>query len=238
MLTILLVGQLLISLKLNALVQVDPSVYSVTREADGSALPPLGERRGGWGFTVGAGAGYYSPNAYEPSYITDTFENTYGANKTPMMDVQMQFKKNMRRASIGVDLGGGFYSNTSTSNGVSSQVSFNPVRLGLTLTLDGLFAKPYVAPYASLGGYTTFYRESQSSVSYGGNTQIAVYYAFGAMFLMDWMDQKSADNAFSETGLQATYLYAEGRQYMKSNSTTDPDLSTGIDPNVGLRLEF
>lgn len=238
MLTILLVGQLLMSLKLNALVQVDPSVYSITREAEGSALPPLGERRGGWGFAFAAGAGYYSPNAYDPSYITDSFQNTYGANKTPMMDIQMQFKKNLKRASIGLDLGGGFYSNSSTSNGVNSQVSFNPVRLGLSLILDGLFKRPYLAPYASIGAYTTFYSESQSSVSYGGNTQAAMYYAFGALFLLDWIDQKSADNAFAETGLQATYVYVEGRQYMKSSSTTDPDLSTGLDPNLGVRLEF
>ncbi len=238
MLTILLVGQLLMSLKLNALVEVEPSVYSITREADGTALLPLGERRGGWGFTVAAGAGYYNPNAYDPSFITDSFQNTYGANKTPMMDVQLQFKKNFRRSSASIDLGGGFYSNSSTSNGVSSQVSFNPVRLGASLILDGLFGKPYIAPYGSIGGYSTFYREDQSAVSHGGNTQVAVYYGFGALLLLDWLDQKSADNAFAETGLQATYVYIEGRQYMKSNNATDPDLSTGLDPNAGIRLEF
>ena len=224
------------SLKSHSLVEVEPSIYTISRGEE-SALIPLKERRGGWGFTVGAGGGYYSPKHYDPNFITDSYENTYGSG-TPMMDVQLQVKKNFTAMSFGVDLGIGFYSTSSTAKGLNSTVSFNPARLGGTVILDGFFSVPYVAPYGTLGMYTNFYRESQGAVTFGGNTQLAVYYAFGGLFLLDWLDPKSADQAYSESSLQATYIYVEGRQYMKSGNESDPDLSTGLDPNLGLRLEF
>lgn len=234
MLVILLVGQLLIGLKANALVEVEPSVYSVTR-GDESALPPLGERRGNWGFTAAVGAGYYTPNNYDNF---QSFQDSYGSNKTPMVDVQLQVKRNFRRFSLAADAGVGVYSNSYSKNGVNSSISLIPIRIGGSLILDALFGKPYIAPYGSIGGYAVSYKESQAAVNYGGNTQIAVYYAFGSLFLLDWVDQPSADHAFAETGLQATYVYVEARQYMKSNNASDPDFSTGLDPNFGVRLEF
>ena len=225
------------SLKSHALVEVEPSLYTVTR-GDSSSLPPLKDREQGWGVLFGAGAGYYTPKNYDPNFITDSFENIYGSSKTPMVDVQIQLKKNFRRISFSGDLGVGFYSNTSHSNLVSSDVSFTIIRLGGTVMLDGILNVPYLVPYGSMGAYTNYYKETQGSVSFGGNSQVAIYYAFGAMILLDWIDPKSADRAYSEAGLQATYLYAEGRQYMKSQNASDPDFSTGLDPNVGIRLEF
>ncbi len=238
MLAIILVGQLLISLKSHSLVEVEPSAFGITRD-DSSALPPHKDRTEGWGFTLAVGAGYYHPVNYNPNYSVESFQSIYGENKTPAADVQLQIKKGFRALSVGADLGVGFLSVSSqASSGIDSSLSLMPIRLGTSVVIDGLFKKPYIAPYASLGAYTNIYKETQAALSNGGNTQIAMYYSFGSLFLLDWLDQSSADRAYSETNLQATYIYVEGRQYMKSSNETDPDLSTGLDPNVGVRLEF
>lgn len=238
MLAILLVGQLLMSLKSHALVEVEPSIYGITRD-DSSALPPIKERTQGWGFTLAVGAGYYNPVNYHPNFSVESFQSVYGENKTPTVDVQMQMKKGFKALSLAGDLGVGFYSaSASAASGINSNISLMPIRLGASLVLDGLFKRPYLAPYASIGAYTNIYNEAQASITFSGNTRVAMYYSVGALILMDWLDQKAADRAYSEAGIQATYLYVEGRQYMKSSDDSDPDLSTGLDPNLGLRLEF
>lgn len=237
MLAILLVGQLLISLKSHSLVEVEPSIYTITHD-DSSALPPHKDRTQGWGFTLAVGAGYYNPVNYNPSFSIESFQSIYGENKTAA-DLQLQLKKNFRALSLGADLGIGYLSaSAQKSSGIDSSLSLMPIRLGASIVLDGLFKKPYLAPYASVGAYTNIYKETQASVSHGGNTQVAMYYSFGTLILLDWLDQSSADRAYSEASLQATYLYIEGRQYTKSGNETDPDLSTGLDPNAGVRLEF
>ena len=238
MLAILLVGQLLMSLKSHSLVEVEPSLYTITQN-DESALPPHKDRTIGWGFTFGVGAGLYYPVNYNPNYSVESFQTIYGENKTPSADVQLQLKKNFRALSFGADLGIGFFSAASQkTSGIESQLTLMPIRLGASVILDGFFSKPYLAPYASVGAYTNMYKETQASVSQGGNTQVAMYYSFGTLILLDWLDPTSADRAYSEASLQATYIYVEGRQYTKSGNETDPDLSTGLDPNAGVRLEF
>ncbi len=238
MLAILLVGQLLMSLKAFSLVEVEPSSYNITRD-DGSALPPHKDRTQGWGFTLAVGAGYYYPVKYNPSVSIESFQSIYGVDKNISPDVQLQLKKSFKALSIAADLGVGFLSASShKSSGIDSSLTLMPIRLGASVVLDGILKTPYVAPYGSVGVYTNMYKETQASVSYGGNTQAAMYYSFGSLFLLDWLDQPSADRAYTEASLQATYIYVEGRQYMKSGNETDPDLSTGLDPNLGVRLEF
>lgn len=238
MLAILLVGQLLISLKSHSLVEVEPSIYGLTRDSQ-SALPPHKDRTEGWGFTLAVGAGYYYPVNYHPNFSVESFQSVYGENKTAAPDVQLQLKKSFRALSLGADLGVGFLSlSAQKTSTVNSSLTLMPVRLGASVVLDGLFKKPYVAPYGSIGAYTNIYKETLASVSHSGNTQVAMYYSVGALFLLDWIDQTSADRAYSEASLQATYVYVEGRQYMKSGNETDPDTSTGLDPNLGVRLEF
>jgi hypothetical protein len=58
------------------------------------------------------------------------------------------------------------------------------------------------------------------------------------MFQLGWLDPIAAVEAYSESGIENTYIFAEVRQYMASEEDIDPDFSTGLDINFGMSLEF
>lgn len=224
----------------DGLVEVEPTYLEVSRTNGGYDLIPFRERRGRWGSQISIGYSRYTPYNYASEFSPFSYDETYGnVPNLPLIEIQYTLKRNFSWGSIGVELGAGMYENSSAIPELDSQLRLIPIRLGATLILDGLFRYPYIAPYGSVGAYTMVFDETlNGDNTYSGNTQAAPYFSFGAELNLDWLDPISSRQDYEENGIQATFLYVEGRKFMASSAARDRDFENEIEPNVGLRIEF
>ncbi|NQY99175.1 MAG: hypothetical protein HRT45_00730 [Bdellovibrionales bacterium] len=219
---------------------VEPTPPLVYSKGSKVSLLSYRERRTDWSIMGSLGYSWFLPTNYEPTVgAFAEYADLYGDNpKGPLLEVQFTMKRNYGFGSIGLDAGAGVFSVESRVNGVDSTLDINMYRLGLTIILDTLFKEPWVAPYIAGGGYVIQKKEAIDSTSDNESTQVAPYYAFGFLFQLDWIDSKTALGAFSEIGLENTYLFAEGRQLIASSAEADSDFSTDIFATAGFRVEL
>jgi hypothetical protein len=197
-------------------------------------LKPYSERRSTIGFNLAVGYSSYSPLDYKPDFVVNnSFDNYFGAAETPLIEVTLGPKLNMSFGSIALDLGAGYYNNENRDKG---NLKLIPVRAGATYAMDNLSRDPVLVPYASAGAYVVYYEEKLASQKVGGNTSPGLYYAGGLAIQLNWLDETSASIAYDETGLENTFLFAEGRSFVLAGNV--PNLSSEIQWGAGLRLEY
>ena len=201
-------------------------------------LRPYAERRGDWGAIVGAAYSTYNPLNYMSAFLAQDFNTVYGTANQPLIELQVVVKRNFKIGSIGIELAGGYYQTNSATTLIDSSLSFTEGRVGAILILDTLFSQPYVAPYASVGAYLMNWSEQMGSNTFNGNTQLAPYFTLGVQATLDWIDKDGARLAYTEGGIQSTFVFLEVRSYMVSTNKTDEDFSANFAPTGGLRLEF
>lgn len=211
--------------------------YSKKKETN---LLSYRERRKRWGYTGSLGYSTFAPINYEPTIganaeFTDLYSET--AN-SPLIELQFTVKRNLKLGSIAIEGSAGMYSTESTDDSVEAELSITMFRLGLNLTLDNLFPEPWVAPYVSGGGYVIQKKESVASVSDNESTQVAPYFSVGMLIQLDWIDERSALNAYTNMGLENTFLFVEGRQLIQSSASGDSNFSTDLFATTGLRVEL
>jgi hypothetical protein len=148
-------------------------------------------------------------------------------------------KRNGSFGSFGLEIGAGIYQNKSDNPTYGdSALRLIPIRLGAALFLDTLGPEPIVVPYIAGGAYTISFREELGGNSHNGNTQVAGYVHAGLAFQLDWIDRKAARVSFQDSGIQSTFIYLEGQNYMKSGNVQDGDFSSDINYAAGFRVEF
>ncbi len=202
-------------------------------------LIPYRDRRGTWGATVQFGYSNFDPIDYDPDFVSnEDYDTFYAEMDQPLLELQVSAKLNFGFLSLTADLGVGHGENQGK---FGSTLSVTPIRLGSTLAFDGIFAEPYIVPYAFAGMYATYYKESLASQSVEGRTSPSMYYGGGVRFQLDWLDGQADDEALIGFGLENTYLFAEARSFAESGDLV-PDLSSPEDSpfmfNAGLTLEF
>ncbi len=219
-------------------VEVEKSVYmnELTKKdcnCGATYMMPYRERRTNFGFTLALGYSQYTPTNYKPDFVVnETYDSYYGYTETPLVDVTFGLKWNNPLGSLAVELGGGYYFNNSKNEDDNANLRVMPVRAGATLAFDTIFAEPYIVPYGTIGAYSTFYQENLASQVVKGNTPISMYYAGGALFQLNSLDEDAAIASFDNTGLENTFVYAEVRGFVAStdipNFGTDPQFGAGI----------
>jgi hypothetical protein len=222
-------------------IYVEPNNVNAVKVDEEYALKPYLERRRTWGFTASVAYSTFEPTHYKPNFISPAdFGQVYHSPEMPMLELQMQLKRNVSFGSLAVEAAVGDYKVNSDIDTtlVKSSLNLIPVRLGVNVALDALSSTPYVVPYVSAGIYTISYKESQESASKNGNTQIAPYANFGLQFALDWVDKDAARKAYEDSSIQATYIFVDARKQMASGNSKDPDFSNDISFGTGLRLEF
>lgn len=219
---------------------VEPSKFVPSDVSADISLIPYRLRREPWGLQVSGGASNFSPINYEPNFLQGSFDTVYEGGGFGAIDVQLSIKYNFSLGAISLDVGVGNYQVTSVNPDLDTKLNVMPLRIGFSYYLDRLFFEPYVVPYASVGGYVMNYSEEllDSGTSVKGFTQIAPYSAAGLQFQMNWIDSRSATNAFAESGIENTFLFAEARTYLASFAPADPDFETDLFVVGGLRIEF
>lgn len=218
---------------------VEPSYISTT-EVDGDyLLLPYRDRRREWGVTASLGYSNYEPVNYDPNFTSATYGETYGTPTMPLLELQLVVKRNYSFGAIGGEIAIGQYSNANSDPEVtSSTLTLTPWRIGGTFAMEGLMKEPYVVPYISAGLYSMMYKEILGGNSLNGSSQIAPYFIYGGMFSLDWIDRRAARVSFNDSGIQSSYVFLEGRSYIKSSNARDHDFSNPFSIGGGVRVEF
>jgi hypothetical protein len=223
------------------LVEVEPNNILPSDVASSYVLVPYQLRRARWGHLFTIGYSQFHPYKYESDYISpglSDFDSLYGS--APMFEISYTYKYNFKLGSIGGEIGYGHYSNAADDTVAiqNANLSVQIVRLGVRYSMDNLFSEPYIVPYGILGAYTALYHETQGNRSFNGTTGASEYWGAGALFQLNKADRAAAVEAYTESGIENTFLFVEARQYLASTVEKDPDFSTKLDINFGMNLEF
>jgi len=221
------------------IVFVEPTNISTTEVNGEYPLIPYRERRPIWGLTASLGFSNYEPTSYDPNFSSATYGQVYSTPTMPLLELQIVVKRNFSLGSVGGEIAIGQYENGHSDPAIAeSTLSLTPWRVGVAYALDNYSNEPYVVPYVSAGLYSMIYKESLGGNSLNGSSQIAPYFNFGAAFSLDWIDRKAARVSYNDSGIESSYLFLEGRTYVKSSNVRDHDFSSPISVGGGVRVEF
>ena len=222
------------------LVEVEPNNILPSDLSSQGALVPYKVRRPRWGLETGVAYSTFHPSSYSSTFVSpaiQSFDSVFGED--PMLEFYMNYKFNFSLGSLGLVGSYGSYSNEADdiSNGTPT-LDISMIQLSAKYIVDNVFFEPKIAPYAGVGMYVAKYSEEENGNENGGNTAPAPYYYFGALFQLDWLDQAAAVDAYTESGIENTFLFLEARQYLASSEAADPDFSTDFNLAGGISLEF
>jgi hypothetical protein len=220
------------------LVDVEPNFTQIVGEAC-ERIAPYQQRRGRLGSYGSLGYSWVSFDNYQPQFSADSFGDAYGRGN--MLDISLGIKINWPAISIGFEAGLGNYATSSSASAlVPSELNLTQLRLGGRVIADGLFAEPWVAPYACAGLYVMRFSETASGVGFDGNTSPAAYFCGGALFQINWIEPETSIIAYNEQGLENTFVFLEARMLASSEFEDDSNVDFGTSPflTVGLNLEF
>ncbi len=220
---------------------VEPDGILTTETEGNYSLLPYRERRLDWGYTAALAYSSYEPVNYEPNFAPPVeFVDIYSTPETPMIEFELTVKRNYKGISVGVEAAIGIYTNRSDEPDISdSTLTLVPIRVGGILFIDSIGKEPWLVPYAAAGAYTMNYSESTETGSgFGGTTQAAPYFRGGVQMMLDWLDRPGSRLSYRESGIEATYAYAEARKQMTSSAEKDPDFEGDISWAAGVRVEF
>lgn len=221
-------------------VYVEPGAVTQNSVEGTYTLLPYKERRKEWGVTAAIGYSSYEPVDYVPNFAAVEFVDIYNSPEVPMIDLEVTVKRNLKFGSLGGQFSVGIYTNQSDAVDVAdSSLTMIPIKLGAIFFLDTMGAEPFLVPYGAAGIYTVSYTETTAAgSSFGGTTALGFYVNGGVQMQLDWIDQDAARVAYQESGIQATFAYAEARMQTASIEDKDPDFSGGVSWATGVRVEF
>jgi hypothetical protein len=223
------------------LVEVEP--LGVILSPDGKTtgdLVPYRDRRAKWGAEFSITYSLFHPTNYESDFADPSlinFENLYGVGG--LVELAAGYRYKFAMGSLGLDAAYGFYTNSADDTSFGDiKLNVQQIRLGGKFVMDAVMKEPYIAPYVGGGAYVAFFSEKLSGNSFNGQTDPAGYYYGGLMFQLNWLEKPAAIDAYTESGVENTYLFVEARKYLASSTARDPDFSTGMDLAAGVNLEF
>ncbi len=221
-------------------IEDDPYVEGTVSKKVGDYLKSFKERRPPWTYQISVGANQFVPINYESDAMgtTEYFEDFYNDSAVPSPEISFEIKKNFSWASIAMGVVASYYSTSITD----SDFTLTMPSVEATVYLDTLFDEPYVVPYGTLGYTYMMYDEKNKAldIAFKGETD-NVYASLGILIQLDWLDPTSDTLAYTDMGIENTFLYVEGRTYLDQGfmrSEEDPDFSTSTHVAGGIKLEF
>lgn len=224
------------------LVEVEPNNILPSDLVSVYALVPYKIRRPRWGHVFTATYSLYNPLNYESDYLSPaqgSFDDLYSSAQTPLLEFCYTYKWNFSLGSLGGDVAYGIYKNEASDSLLGdAALSLQHIRAGVKYVMDNIWEEPRVAPYAMAGAYQVLYSETQAGADLSGTTFLAPYFGAGMYLQLGWLDPSAAVDAYTESGIENTFIFIEARKYMASTDENDPDFSTSIDLSTGLSVEF
>lgn len=196
---------------------------------------------------------YYSQ--FRDVYIENIFGNT---DSIDLFGAEIGYKYNFRLGSIAIlgNYAHGSKANESYSDGTTTRernLSISRYGLSLNYAMDNIMEEPWIVPYGQVGVHQFQVVEDDLSQTdaKSATTQISFNYKIGLLFQLNWIEKSIDPNTQYEglrsSGLQNTFLDVYAMTHMASsevydpadaNSEGDPDMSSGMEIGVGLKLEF
>lgn len=187
------------------------------------------ERRTSWNFRLAFGAESWSLQNHPVSTLQTAKIGADGVS----FGLQLMASYNLSALSLGA---GTNISMLNFEGGISA------IKYGVDVHayLDGIMNEPVVVPYAKLGlGQLSFSNPDASDVS-SFETDIAMYYSLGFMFLLDWLQRSMAMDAFFNHGIQGSFVFIEYESF-PSLKAAHSELPVSFDASgfkAGLQLVF
>lgn len=182
------------------------------------------------------------------SFIDDDvfYSDVFGKKDIDLYRVEGGYKFNFSLGSIGVLGSFAFGTVQETISTETHTIEATHYRGSLMYAMDNVFVEPWIVPYGQLHLGRFQISESvnvkssseDSSYTTTKSNTFSIGYAVGGLVQLNWVDKRSALQAFLDWGLENTFLDIFFTQYFKSVDAADIDTAAGMNWGAGLRLEF
>ncbi len=190
---------------------------------------------------------YYSQ--YRDLYI----EKIIGTDKIDLIGAELGYKLNFKLGSLSLLANysqGHIKGNTTAA--AKRTLYLNRTGVAANFALDNFFEEPWIVPYGQIGIHQFQIEEDDLALpnSKAATTKISYNYRFGLLFQLNWIEKAIDPNtqfdALRSSGLENTFLdlymidHAASSETYGANTTSggDPDLASGLELGVGLKMEF
>lgn len=226
---------------------------AVERMYDSSLPYKLRRTEDGVLFSVSSEKFY--PLDYISQFKDVYIEDILGSDRIKLLSLEIGYKRNITLGSVAILFG---YSNgkaTGSVGGINRQLELTRESLSLNYALDNLFNEPWIVPYVQGGIHSFDVIESSTPasgyVSKSASSGLSYNYRAGLLFQLNWiekaMDPTTQGEGLRSSGLENTFIdlyFADhtslGQHYDISTVGNEgkPNLSSGLEMGIGLKLEF
>ncbi len=217
------------------------------------------KRRGRHGVLFSVGYEKYFPTDYFSQYRDKYIEEFLGDKESiDLIGLELGYKLNFKLGSISIlgNYAQGTKAKTDYNDGTTTRernLSIGRYGLSANFALDNVMEEPWVVPYGQVGVHQFKVTEDDLAQDEAKEmtTQLAFNYRFGLLFQLNWIEKSIDPNTqidgLRSSGLQNTFIDVYAMTHMASNETYDPadinsegdpDMSTGMEIGVGLKMEF
>lgn len=217
------------------------------------------KRRGKHGVLFSFNYEKFFPVDYFSQYRDKYIEEFLGDNESiDLIGIELGYKLNFKLGSLSIlgNYAQGSKSKSNYTDGTTTRernLSVSRYGLSANLALDNITEEPWIVPYGQVGihQFQVVEDDLAQDDAKSTTTQFAFNYRLGLLFQLNWIE-KSIDpsthvDGLRSSGLQNTFIDVYAMTHMASNETYDPedatsegdpDMSTGMELGVGLKMEF
>lgn len=198
------------------------------------------EERRGHSWMFGLGVENYLPTNFASAIDGTAYGDMFGNSSVPIAAIDFGYKSNFSFGSIGLLAGYGTGQVGSAMSGENRTLSIVKTAVRLQLALDTLFEEPYVVPYLAAGLYRFGIDEAatDAGLTFSGQTEFGTETTAGLLLQLNWLDEDSSRESRQSAGLQNTFLNIFVSQFGATQSSNDPETTSGWNLGAGLVLEF
>lgn len=210
------------------------SIELVEVEEDITVQDPYLVRRGESGALFQIEYRRLTPTSYLSTIGNAAYDQQYEGESLTGLGFSLLKKFNLSPLSVAV---GPLYSQYSLQSSLA-EMSLTQIGLRSLIILDGLSDVPQWNPFLGIDLVNSSISETSSTDSFSGSVDIGYAWSLGINILLDTLDRKTAEMAYLESGVQATYLaFWIGDQGDAINSE-DPSFSGQPEFGAALTIEF
>lgn len=226
---------------------------AVERMYDSSLPYKLRRTENGVLFSVNSEKFY--PLDYISQFKDVYIEDILGTDRINLLSLEIGYKRNFSLGSAAILFG---YSNGKKTGGVGGferQLEVTRQSLSLNYAMDNFFNEPWVVPYVQGGIHSFDVIESSTPpsgyVSKSATTGLSYNYRFGLLFQLNWIEKAIDPTTQSEglrsSGLENTFIdlyvidHTSLAKHYDISTVGDegkPNLTSGLEMGIGLKLEF
>lgn len=237
------------------LAEKDHSGGEVIVEKSYDVTLPYKQRRTSNGVLFSIASEKFYPLDYVSQFRDVYIENIINKNRINLLNIEIGYKRNASVGSLSFLFG---YANGKITGSVLNldrSLDITRQALSLNFALDNIMPEPWIVPYVQ-GGADIFNVSETSFLLTGKVTKsdssgLSYNYRAGLLFQLDWIEKSIDPSTQSEglrsSGLENTFIdlyfsdHTSPDNHYNINSAPGegkPNLTSGLEMGIGLKLEF